>query len=390
MAHAIDEALRKYANTEEQWNKYKAWCEYGSRTAAAEHTEWSASAIQRAKQAIQKNAAQHGYAPEHGWVHETPPGFKIKGTSTLRDMQTGEAKLVWEKTEVDKQAQETAMQEAVDALCESIPPLPPIAPPEQCAEDLMSIYPVGDHHIGMLAHAEEADENYDTKKAENILAGAIDYLVGAAPKSSEALVILLGDFLHYDSYLPLTEKSKNILDADSRYPRIVRAAMRAVRHAITRAAEKHQKVRVIICAGNHDASSMVFLREAMHCLYEDNERVEIDRSPKMFHYYKFGKSLIGAHHGDKVKMDKLPLLMATDCPGDWGLTTHRLILTGHVHHDAVKDFNGAKVESLRILAPADAYAYGSGYRTPRDMKRIDIHSEFGEVGRQTVTPEMIE
>lgn len=67
MAHAIDEALRKYANTEEQWNKYKAWCEHGSRIAAAEHTEWSASAIQRAKQAIQRNAAQHGYAPEHGW-----------------------------------------------------------------------------------------------------------------------------------------------------------------------------------------------------------------------------------------------------------------------------------------------------------------------------------
>ena len=388
MTFKLDPNLREYA-TDLQWLKHEALAEHGTHLKAAESLGVAKSNITTAILAVKKKAASHGYSPDHGWQHPVPAGFLVKATSTLRDAQTGEAKLVWEKTERDKEELEIAMHEAIEALCDDIKPLPAIQRPKQADTDMLSIYPVGDHHIGMLAWDEETTDNYDTGKAEHLLHGAMDYLVDAAPKSGEALIILLGDFLHYDSYVPVTEKSKNILDADTRYPRIVRAAMRATRHAVSRACEKHDKVRVIVVAGNHDASSMVFLREAMHCLYEENPRVEVDRSPKLFHYHQFGQTLIGAHHGDKVKMADLPLLMATDQPVSWGETKHRYIYIGHVHHDSVKDFNGAKVESLRILAPGDAYAYGAGYRTPRDMKRIDIHSEFGEVGRQTVTPDMI-
>ena len=44
------------------------------------------------------------------------------------------------------------------------------------------------------------------------------------------------------------------------------------------------------------------------------------------------------------------------------------------------------LETLRTLAPEDAYACGAGYRSTRSSVVVDIHAEFGEVGRQTVTP----
>jgi hypothetical protein len=56
----------------------------------------------------------------------------------------------------------------------------------------------------------------------------------------------------------------------------------------------------------------------------------------------------------------------------------------------VKDMVGAKVESLRILPPVDAYAHSHGYRSGRDMKRIEFHATYGEVNRQSVTPEMLD
>jgi predicted phosphodiesterase len=387
MPFKLDPALREYA-TDRQWEKLQALEKYGSGAKAAEALGVVKSNINTARAAVMKRAAQHGYAPDNDMLFPTAPGYVVRGTSTLYDMQSGEARLQWVKTKLEDEQLYTAMQEAVAAFCENIKPLKKSKPPKVTNDNLMSVYPVGDHHIGMLAWGEEAEADYNTSEAERLLTSAMDYLVEAAPASVEGLVILLGDFLHYDSYESVTPQSKHQLDADSRFPRLVRAAMRAVRYSISKALQKHETVRVIVVAGNHDPSSMVFLREALFALYENEPRVEIDRSPKLFHYHKFGKCLIGTHHGDKVKMAQLPLVMAADVPEEWGATRHRTILTGHVHNDKVQDFNGCKVESVRILAPADAWAYGAGYRTPRDMKRIDYHAEYGEVSRQIVTPEM--
>ncbi len=389
MPFTLDPGLRQYC-TPRQLEVLTALETHGSERKAADALGVDNSLISQVKRAVLKKAASFGYAPDFDMVHPTPPGFHVKGASTLYDMQTGEARLQWLKTNADAHSQEEMMREAVDALCSEIKPAKPVKAPKASFDHLMSIYPVGDHHIGMLSWDEETSGSYDTSIAETLLISAMEYLVDAAPPSSTALILLMGDFLHYDSFESITPQSKHQLDADSRYPRLVRAAMRTVRTAISTALHKHALVRVIVEGGNHDPSSMVFLREALRCLYEQDPRVEIDPSPKLFHYYQFGSTLIGTHHGDKVKMDKLPLLMATDAPKEWGETKHRYIFTGHVHNDQVKDFNGARVESIRILPPADAWAYNMGYRTGRDMKRIEVHREFGEVARQLVTPEMIE
>jgi hypothetical protein len=81
--------------------------------------------------------------------------------------------------------------------------------------------------------------------------------------------------------------------------------------------------------------------------------------------------------------------MATDRREDWGKTRYRYWWTGHVHHDQVKDIQGVKCESFRVLPPADAWADGAGYRSMRDIKAIVFHKEYGEVARHTVNPEML-
>jgi hypothetical protein len=75
--------------------------------------------------------------------------------------------------------------------------------------------------------------------------------------------------------------------------------------------------------------------------------------------------------------------MAVDRAKDWGETTFRHWLTGHVHHDQMKEFAGCTFESFRTLAAKDAYAAGHGYRSERDMKCIVYHAEYGELMRHT-------
>ena len=61
-----------------------------------------------------------------------------------------------------------------------------------------------------------------------------------------------------------------------------------------------------------------------------------------FQYFTFGKNLIGVTHGDTAKMPDLGSIMATDRPREWGDSIHRYWLTGHVHHDQVKEYRGFK------------------------------------------------
>lgn len=203
-------------------------------------------------------------------------------------------------------------------------------------------------------------------------------------------MVFLGDFMHYDSFVAVTPTSGHHLDADSRFPKMVRTAIRCMRYMIEGALRRHGKVHVIVEIGNHDLASSIFLMECLRNVYENEPRITIDNSPKHYHYYRFGKVLIGTHHGHGSKPEQLPLIMATDVPDLWGETEHRYIWCGHVHHTSkLKDHPGAEVESFRVLAPADAYASQKGYRSKRDMKCIVMDKSHGEIARHSVRPEML-
>jgi hypothetical protein len=319
---------------------------------------------------------------------DSPDGYNIKGRSTYYDAD-GKIRGEWVKTTIEQERQEAMLREAIQGMVDALPKARPTKGPSQGANDLLACYNVSDHHFGMLSMQEETGNDYNLDIAEKLLIGAFDHLIKAAPPSGQALVTLMGDLLHYDSFVPETPQSRNVLDADGRYPQMVRAAVRSTRYLIKAALTRHESVHVIVERGNHDPSSSIFLMEALSNVYESEPRVTIDTSPAKFHYHRFGNNLIGIHHGDTVKMKDLPLLMAHDRATDWGETEHRFWWTGHVHHDATQEFPGVKCESFRVLAAKDAWHSEKGYRSKRDMKAIVLHREYGEVARHTFNPDMI-
>lgn len=382
-----DEKLAQFC-TERQWEILEAYWTHGSERKAAKALGVHCSLISHCRRRVYRNAARQGYAPEHDLTKTIPDGFQLKGTSTLYD-QDGKPIQQWVKTTQDKERLEEMMREAIAAFAQELPRAEPVSKIGGHNADLLVAYPVGDHHFGMYAWKEEAGGDYDLTIAEKLLFGAFDYLIASAPPAGVGLIVLLGDFLHYDSMVPVTPTNRNQLDADSRFPKMVRTAIRAIRYAIKAALSRHEKVRVIVEIGNHDPASSIFLMESLASVYENEPRIEIDTSPKHFHYYEFGKNLIGTHHGDSVKLENLPLTMATDRPEAWGRTKYRYIWTCHTHRDRVLDPAGARVESFRVLGPTDAWAHRSGYRAGRGMVGIVLHKELGEVERRTFNPDML-
>lgn len=331
-----------------------------------------------------------GRAPED--VQHIPDPAFIARTSTLFDA-TGKVRAQWVIEKPEEQERHTLLMAWADEMAKDLPARPevPLGRGMHNA-DLCLLYPIGDHHTGMLAWKHETGESFDIDIAEAILTRAVQQLVMSAPAASEAVVPFLGDFFHYDSFDSVTPTHRNLLDSDGRAPKMISVGMRLMETVIELAAEKHEKVRVIVELGNHDAYTSMIAARWLDRIYRDNPRVTVDINPSHFHYYEFGQSLFGTHHGHGrvAKPAQLAGIMAHDQREAWGRTKYHYWMTGHVHHQSVYEYPGCLVESFRILPPADAYAHNEGYRSGRDMKAIVYHRKHGEVGRQTINPSMLE
>jgi hypothetical protein len=364
--------------------------EHGSIRAASKAMGVNYSTVNGCMSALRNRAAVAGYAPDQDMTHPAPAPFVVKGTSTLYDAD-GNVSQQWVKTKVDESQALEVVKEFISSLVEGARGLSPIVPfPKKANEDLLAVYPFGDPHFGMYAWAQESGDDFDLAHAERLTLGAVDSLVDSAPPAGVALLLLLGDVFHANDQTNVTPGHKHQLDVDSRYPKVILSGINTFRHAILRALEIHPKVLVWIKPGNHDPQAIYALAFALAAFFENNDRVEIEINPSKFSYFRFGKVLIGSTHGDTVKHQQLPGIMAADKPEDWGQAKHRYWYTGHVHHTAVSEFPGVVCESFRTLAAKDAYAAGHGYRAGRDMRAIIHHKEYGEVARYRCDISMLE
>lgn len=321
-------------------------------------------------------------AKERGLVGDVADGFQVKGTSTLYDNK-GEVVLQWVKTKEDKERYLQKINEIVDEFKQDLPRVKPSPKPKHTAKHLMTVIPFGDPHFGMYAWKEEVGNDFDLDIARRDLCGAVKYLVDQTPPSSRCVIISLGDFFHADNLEGMTARSKNVLDMDTRLPKVIRVGVSAMRQAIETALQKHEKVEIICCIGNHDTVLSMALAILLSHTYEKDKRVIVHDSPTRRHYIRHGKVLVGATHGHETKDPNLPGLMAVERPADWGETEYRYFLRGHHHQNKRLEFNGCLVEQFRTLAPGDAYAVGHGFLSGQDMQAIVFHDQYGEVSRMT-------
>lgn len=375
------EKLKQFALNDAQLKKIEAVIEHGSNRAAAKALKLAPSSVDNTIQSIRRRAARLGFSPQHDMTRPAPDGFSVSGVSTMYDAD-GNLRAQWVKTKQEKEmVLKATMEAAIEIFSEHDMKVPKIATPKTSNKDLLTVYPMGDPHIGMYAWAEETGEDFDLKIAERNLTSAVEKLVADAPASEQALIINVGDFYHSDDQSNRTRRSGHHLDVDSRWAKVLRVGIRAMRQCIEATLRKHKKVHVINEIGNHDDHTAQVLTLALSMAYENNPRVTFDDGPGRFHYYRFHDILIGVTHGDTVKPQQLGGIMATDKPEDWGATKRRYWYTGHIHTRNVFEVPGCEVESFRTLAGKDAWTASMGYRSGRDMYCIVHHKNYGEIAR---------
>ncbi len=312
-----------------------------------------------------------------------PPGHVVKGISQLVDSE-GRELLRWTKTNQAAQQQWDAFVQATELHVRRYAGLAaPVAAPVCTDANTETWIPIGDPHLGLLAHRSEVGVDADLRIAERILYETLDLLMARAPASQTGVVCQLGDYLHSDSNANRT-MSGHQLDVDSRHAKVAEVGFNLMRRVVERALQKFGRVVVINAPGNHSPNTEKLMALWLKAVFEREPRVEVLPSTNPYIYRRFGCNLIGVHHGDGAKMAALGEIMASDRPEDWGATTHRAWLTGHVHHDSRKDLRGCTVESFRTMQSPDAWSHHSGYRSGRSLQAITYHRAWGEQGRVTV------
>jgi hypothetical protein len=361
--------------------------EYGSITEAARvvgmNRETLQSRVNRARNAMAQGTLDPDIATR------VPAGHRAKGVSTLYDAE-GNIKAQWVKTDRDEQEAEKAREIALQAMCADIPREPLVPPPVACLADLCTLYTWTDYHVGMLAwRKENLEADWDNGIAESMGLAAMQYLVSASPASARGIVNIQGDFLHWDGLTAITPTHGHVLDADGRFGKVVDVAIRLIRSLVRLALQKHQHVTLLICEGNHDIASSLWLRKMFGALYEDEPRITVHDSELPYYAIQHGEVLLGFHHGHLRKNEQLPSLFAAQFRELWGQCKRVYIHTGHRHHKDVKDHPGARVIQHPTLAARDAHASRGGWISDREITAI-TYSKKAWAGDVNWTPEMLE
>lgn len=317
-----------------------------------------------------------------------PDGYYVKGVSTLYDGQ-GEVSAQWVKTNADEERRDAAVREAYKAMAEGVERLPPIPAPQHVLSNLANLYTITDAHVGMHAWGKQTGQDWDLQIAEQIITGVFLQMIASSPPARVGIVNQLGDYLHFDSIKPVTPTSGHILDADSRYQKMAAVGCKVLRRIIVAAAAKHEVVHIIISDDNHSPVGAVWQRLMFSAIFEREPRVTVEMSPSPFVVYQHGKTMLGFHHGHKVKKPSLPLLFAARFPQEWGASRYRYIHTGHLHHSDEKEHPGVYVIQHPTLAAQDSYAHDMGFESKQAASSISYHVEHGQVGRQTFVPEAL-
>ncbi len=384
--------LREFATTERHLEILDAVAIHGTHRKAAAVLKCNKSSVSDCIKRLTERAAKRDPGEHQYNVKPVPVGFQIKGVSQYVD-KDGKVAGQWIKSSADAAQQQEAIQAAIAAVCEDITPVARVHVQGDVFKNLCNVYTLTDSHVGMLAwNAETLSGDWDLAIAEANLTQCFEQMVRSSPAAGTCVIAQLGDFLHYDSAVSsVTPMHGHILDADGRMPKMVKTAIRIMRRVIDFALLKHEKVILLMAEGNHDISSSVWLRAMFQALYENEPRIEVIDSELPYYTYQHGSTMLAWHHGHLSKNEQLPMLFAAQFPLIWGGTTKRYVHTGHRHHthEFTKELSGMTVTQHPTLAARDAYASRGGWMAERQVSSFTYSDKYGQVAKNTVTPEMV-
>ncbi len=257
---------------------------------------------------------------------------------------------------------EKALDRLIEKLEKHAPKYP--KPPKvikSWQEPCMAMFALFDLHLAKLS------EDYNLKSAEQIYKNAVNDLISDSNhKNIESILLPVGnDFIHVDNSNYTTTKGTP-LATDGHWHKIIDVAEATILWAVE-ALSAVAPVTVECVPGNHDKDASQWICRIIKAVNKHNQRVKVNISSFPRVYHRYGTTLLGLVHGDLVKPENKPSLMATERPQDWAETRCHEWICGHQHRSrkyTTKDtdtYEGTVIRYLRSLSGTDAWHNENGF-----------------------------
>ena len=322
-----------------------------------------------------------------GSLETTDEGFSVKGTSTL--YKDGKKVVAWVKTSKDDKQKEEGLKAFVEGLAADLPPIQPVplSKTNFHNDSLMTLYAIGDAHIGMLSFSPETkDRSFSVPQATLELRNAITHLVDRSEATQTAILANMGDLVHINASNGMTA-GMTPQDSHSSLAFIMQEAAATIKYMVNSMLTKHSKVILINVRGNHDLDTSIGINLACQMLYSNEPRVTVLDSFGLFHFVSFGKNLLAFHHGHSCKPEALINMLASTLPAAWGNSTYRCFHIGHYHRTKVQHVGGGDnvVRVMSALGPVDSWHKSKGYGGSGQMTSLTYSKSGGLHSEHTYT-----
>ena len=371
--------------TPRQWEILEAIDKHGSQKGAANALGLAGNAVFEHFHAAKKRLARKGVAPGH-WDFGAPAGYTVG--KVTRQVRNEDGTFSWPRFSPEAVSPE-AIMDRCEARLRDFPRMKAVKPPAPAKAPLTNFLGLFDLHIGEKISSDDPAGRWDVATAKAVITASAAHAIRSAPKAKRLVICFGGDAMHYDGLSPVTPTSKHVLHSDGDFGDMVDATLEVAFAVIAEGLRTHDEVYLIWATGNHDLASSHMIRKMLGHIYAGEPRLTVVQSKLDYYALRFGKVMIGVHHGHGAKLLDYAGIFASMFRQMWGEAEYAYAHRGHEHHIHEKEKGGMVATQHPSLAPSDDYALGKGLISRRGCMCVTYHDEFGEVGRTTIRPEML-
>jgi hypothetical protein len=241
---------------------------------------------------------------------------------------------------------------------------------------------LADIHIGKLCSAAGTGSEYNVKIAiERAKEGVLGLIQRSSCYNINKILFIIGnDILHTDTTHGTTTGGTFQNTDGMWHDNFIKAKDLLVE--LTEYLLTIADVHVLHNQSNHDTMSGFFLCQCVLAHFRKCKNVTFDSSSRPRKAFVYGKNLIGSTHGDSIKEDLLPGLLAQEFSGEWAMCPHRYIFKHHFHHRTSKDYIGVTVQTLRSSSGTDEWHAKCGYSgVPIALEAFLHHPLLGQTAQ---------
>lgn len=229
------------------------------------------------------------------------------------------------------------------------------------AQDKMLLIGIADLHYGLLAR-DNLSEEYNMKIAKERFNDIISDVIKrkSNDKSIEKVVLLIGnDFLSADNVQGTTSRHFTQQDQETNWYEIIESATEMLIEEIDKLRFFFPSVEVVNVKGNHDEMSTFGIMQTLNAYYRGHKAITINTSCKFRQYIRYGTSLIGLSHNERVQ--DVSKIMAAETGVDWGECKYKCFLMGHLHsRKEIGDDYGVDIYRLPSVVRSKCLDFANG------------------------------